>query len=90
LGTKNETSISSTAKRVSDFVWAVRLAKISKGLLDRTWSHQTFTKGAIFGLDDEEDQGELIRKTMREEGLGDDFYLNLEDDGTAFVVQLND
>ncbi|KAF7530969.1 hypothetical protein G7054_g9334 [Neopestalotiopsis clavispora] len=87
IGKKNEISISSTAKRVSDFVWAVRLAKISKGLLDRTWSHQTFTKGAIFGLDDEQDQGELIRQTMRKEGLGDDFYLNLEDDGTTFVVQ---
>lgn len=39
-----------SAERADDFVWAVRLAKISQGLIDRSWSFHTLSSGATFGL----------------------------------------
>ncbi|KAK3682965.1 hypothetical protein B0T22DRAFT_502111 [Podospora appendiculata] len=40
------------SEQASDFVWAIRVAKISKGFLDREWSHETFSQGATYGLGD--------------------------------------
>jgi hypothetical protein len=37
-----------------DFVWAVRLAKIHKGILHRDWSVSTYKKRATFGAGEEE------------------------------------
>jgi hypothetical protein len=34
---------------INDFVWAVRLAKIHKGVLRKDWSVSTYTKRATFG-----------------------------------------
>lgn len=79
--------MSSTAKRVSDFVWAIRLAKISQGLLNRIWSHQTFGKGATFGLDDEQDQGKVIRDILKNEGFDDNIVVEIDKAGPAFVMQ---
>lgn len=62
-----ETGTSTAAAKRSDFVWAIRVAKISKGVLDGEWSHATFAKGALFGLDDDEDKGE-ISSSRRSQG----------------------
>ncbi|KAH7312625.1 hypothetical protein B0I35DRAFT_59731 [Stachybotrys elegans] len=32
----------------NDFVWAVRLGKITKGLFDSKWTARTYSKGAVF------------------------------------------
>jgi hypothetical protein len=45
------------------------LAKISKGVLDGEWSHTTFSKGASFGINDDEDQGDQLVKALENEGL---------------------
>jgi hypothetical protein len=50
-------------------VWAIRLAKISKGLLDRRWSYETFSTGSIFGVDTGEDEGQKIADALKCEGL---------------------
>jgi len=45
----------------NDFVWAVRLAKIHKGVLHRDWSVYTYTKRATFGAgQDEVDVAEVL------------------------------
>jgi hypothetical protein len=50
-------------------VWAIRLAKISKGLLDRRWSYETFSTGSIFGVDTGKDKGQKIADALKCEGL---------------------
>jgi len=79
--------ISSSAQKVTDFVWAIRLAKISKGLLDREWFHETFSKGATFGLGGEMELGEKIRKTLESERLLGLERVNVVTDDDIFVVQ---
>lgn len=70
LGVSKETEVSSTAKKVTDFVWAIRLAKVTKGLVDRQWSNETFSKGATFGLGNEKEMGKQIADALRGEGIG--------------------
>jgi hypothetical protein len=38
----------------NDFVWAVRLAKIHKGIFHKDWSVSTYTKRATFGAGEDE------------------------------------
>lgn len=45
---KAEQSNSSESEELSDFVWAVRLARIERGVLDSSWSQETYSKGATF------------------------------------------
>jgi hypothetical protein len=72
---------------VSDFVWAVRLAKVHKGLLMRDWSLGPYTQLATFGADEEEVD---VAGTVAAEGL--DKFLVVEDEklGEAFVVEKED
>ncbi|KAF2849634.1 hypothetical protein T440DRAFT_479816 [Plenodomus tracheiphilus IPT5] len=63
------TSISTGAE--SDFVWAVRVCKIWKGTLDRTWSYKTQSKGATFSLEDEERKKEELIQALEAEGTGE-------------------
>ena len=82
----NETEVSSTAQKTTDFVWAVRLAKISKGLIDRQWSHETFSSGATFGLDNEAEKSQQIVDALRDEGLEGVESLNVKVDDDIFVI----
>jgi len=82
----NETEVSSTAQKTTDFVWAVRLSKISKGLIDRQWSHETFSSGATFGLDDEADKGQQIIDTLQGEGLEGLEKVNVQMKDDVFVI----
>jgi hypothetical protein len=70
-------------------VWAIRLAKISKGLLNREWSHETFSEGATFGLGEGVKQGEQILKALGSEGLRGFERVNVATDDVVFVVQEN-
>lgn len=45
---KAEQSNCSESEELTDFVWALRLARINKGVLDSSWSQQTYSKGATF------------------------------------------
>ena len=62
------TSMSTGAE--SDFVWAVRVTKIWKGTLDRTWSFRTQSKGATFSLEDEERKKEEVAQVVDAEEIG--------------------
>lgn len=69
MSLSNETEVLSDAQKSTDFVWAVRLAKISKGLFDRKWWPETVSDGATFGLDIEADEGQQVVDALQAEGL---------------------
>lgn len=60
-----------SSEHVSDFVWAVRLARISKGFLDREWSYETFSRGATYGLEKEENIVTGVVDNLTQDGLKD-------------------
>lgn len=51
---------------MSDFIWAIRVAKISKGVFDSKWSVKTFSKGATFGT---EQTLHSVENVLSEEGI---------------------
>jgi hypothetical protein len=53
----------------SDFIWAVRLTKISKGLFSRTWGKETFKEGATFNLGDDQADPLSTNEALAKEGL---------------------
>ncbi|KAH6886997.1 hypothetical protein B0T10DRAFT_539197 [Thelonectria olida] len=81
-----ETGTSTTTQKRSDFVWAIRLAKISKGVLDRQWSHATLSKGASFGVNEEEDQGDSLVKALENEGLEGIEKVTVGKDTDVFLI----
>jgi hypothetical protein len=82
----NETEVSSSAQETTDFVWAVRLARISKGLIDRMWSHETFFKGATFSLDDEVEEGQQIFDALKSEGFEGFKKVDITSKDDVFIV----
>jgi hypothetical protein len=86
VSVSSETGSSSTGQKATDFVWALRLAKISKGFIDKEWSHQTFSKGATFGLDDEAGRGNQIVQTLEAEGLKGLEEVNIKPDDEVFIL----
>ncbi|PMD52483.1 uncharacterized protein K444DRAFT_619940 [Hyaloscypha bicolor E] len=81
----NETEVKTNAQITTDFIWAIRLAKISKGLLDRRWSYETFSTGSIFGVDTGEDEGQEIADALKCEGLQIE-KVDISSEGDVFVV----
>jgi hypothetical protein len=69
----------------SDFVWAVRVSKIWKGTIDRTWSFRTQSKGATFSLEDEECKKDDVAQVLEAEGTGEAEKIWLGD-GDEFLV----
>lgn len=66
---KNSTENHKSAQIQGDRIWAVRFAKIHKGLLRRKWMQTEETVGAA--LDGDEEGEENIRKVLEHEGLGE-------------------
>jgi hypothetical protein len=65
-----------------DFVWAVRLAKIQKGVLQKDWSVSMYTKRATFGVEEDEvdvaavlQNGGLSNFTVIEDGVLDQAFV---------------
>lgn len=58
-----------SALKMTDFVWAVRLARISRGFLDRRWSFETVSRGATFGSSKAVDISREVTEALAEEGL---------------------
>lgn len=70
----------------SDFVWAVRLAKIWKRTIDKTWKFGTQSDGATFSADeDEEVEKEDVLQALEDEGIGEDEKIWVGD-GEGFIV----
>ncbi|EEU40416.1 uncharacterized protein NECHADRAFT_76657 [Fusarium vanettenii 77-13-4] len=76
-GFSSGTSTSTSAKNTHDFVWAVRLSKITKGLFDKKWSNKTFSEGATFNM---EKRGRSIESILLDEGLEDCEVFMMEND----------
>ncbi|KAK1451836.1 hypothetical protein CMEL01_06410 [Colletotrichum melonis] len=70
VGCSKDNAMLSSTHRSTDFVWAVRLAKISKGFIDRKWSFETLSRGATFGRrNNGGDIGDEVTQALRDEGL---------------------
>ena len=85
-GRSREVGFSSFAQKTSDFVWAVRLAKITKGLLDKQWSHETYSSGATFGLSEESEDFQQLVEALRREGFELAETVELQLDSDVFVI----
>ncbi|PFH58533.1 hypothetical protein XA68_13556 [Ophiocordyceps unilateralis] len=83
---KRERSRTTEEKDMSDFVWAVRLAKVHKGILMTDWSIDPFTRRATFGQGDG-DEVDVVA-VVKDEGL-DEFKL-VDDDEAGEAVVLNE
>ncbi|KAL2692042.1 hypothetical protein Neosp_002445 [[Neocosmospora] mangrovei] len=79
-GFSSGTSTSTSAKNTHDFVWAVRLSKISKGLFDKKWQKKTYSEGATFDM---EERGRSIESMLLDEGLEDSELFMIDDDDEA-------
>lgn len=75
------------ADNVDDFVWAVRLAKISKGVLDDAWNYRSVSKGATFDNSRSHMTPTDIRDLLQKDGL-DTFEVVPRDDCDEFLVVL--
>ncbi|KAK1241134.1 hypothetical protein MKX08_001108 [Trichoderma sp. CBMAI-0020] len=62
---KNNSYLS--AQKASDFVWAVRLTKIWKGVMDKRWEFRVMSKGATFSLDNERAWRDEIQYALSQE-----------------------
>ncbi|KAM0550338.1 hypothetical protein ACHAPJ_009009 [Fusarium lateritium] len=71
------TSTSTAANHTHDFVWAVRLSKITKGLFDNKWSKKAYSKGATFDMKESETD---IQSILSGEGLTTTEVLTVEAD----------
>jgi hypothetical protein len=63
-----DASMTAEGTHTNDFVWAVRLAKIHKGILSKNWSMQTSTQKATFGGDEPDID---VKGTVTMEGVKD-------------------
>ncbi|KPM38486.1 hypothetical protein AK830_g8088 [Neonectria ditissima] len=68
-GISSGTSVSMSTEYTHDFVWAVRLSKITKGLFDKKWSQKTFSKGATFDMSEGSGSKEDLEAALSDEGL---------------------
>ncbi|KAL5608705.1 hypothetical protein FOVSG1_003386 [Fusarium oxysporum f. sp. vasinfectum] len=69
-----------------DFIWAIRLAKIHKGLLMKDWSVDPYTKRATFAGGDDSELN--VESVLRDEGL--EGFTIVEDDELDEVVILDE
>ncbi|KAJ4315181.1 hypothetical protein N0V84_008515 [Fusarium piperis] len=76
-GFSSTTSISTSAKNTHDFVWAVRLSKITKGLFDKKWSKKTYSKGATFDMRQSDPH---IESVLLDEGLENSEVFIIDDE----------
>ncbi|KAK7993443.1 EF-hand [Apiospora arundinis] len=74
-------TLSHSVDGASDFIWAIRLAKISRGILDSTWTPRTLSKGATFGMKEHRVQ---IQTILAEEGLEATEIVQTSDGGLVF------
>ncbi|RKL39323.1 hypothetical protein BFJ72_g6795 [Fusarium proliferatum] len=69
-----------------DFIWAIRLAKIHKGLLAKDWSVDPYTKRATFAAGDESELN--VASVLHDEGL--EGFTIVEDDKLDEVLVLGE
>ena len=81
------TEVYSTTQKTTDFVWALRLTKISKGFIDRKWSPEPFSKGATFGLGGSDaEPGKHIIEALEGEGFLNLGKVETKPDDDVFIL----
>lgn len=69
----------SSSQRVDDFVFAIRVAKVTKGVLDKDWSWATLSEGATFAAGDSpEERIKSIKTQLEANGHGHAQTIGLE------------
>ncbi|KAH6714002.1 hypothetical protein BKA61DRAFT_607020 [Leptodontidium sp. MPI-SDFR-AT-0119] len=94
IGASTETAVVRSTKeswkKATDFVWALRLTRISKGLFDGDddWKMETTTKGATFSKGGGDAQEVSVEDELAAEGvdLDHDVTLYNDEEGGIFVV----
>jgi hypothetical protein len=66
----NKKSVTVEFGGVSDFVWALKLTKVSKNLFGKDWEMETVSKGATYSLGKEEEGKVRVEDVLEEEGSG--------------------
>ncbi|EKJ72422.1 hypothetical protein FPSE_07446 [Fusarium pseudograminearum CS3096] len=82
---KRATSKSASGNYTRDFIWAIRLAKVHKGLLVRDWSVAAYTRRATF--DDKEGDAD-VESALQSEGM-DEFQI-IDDNDLDEAIVLNE
>ncbi|KAH8692295.1 hypothetical protein BGW36DRAFT_464809 [Talaromyces proteolyticus] len=72
-------SVASSFERSSDFIWSIRLTKLSKKFYSRDWDHESYTKGATYGLEDEQNK-EDIKQFLSSQAIDSSQILEVGDD----------
>ncbi|KAJ8133553.1 hypothetical protein O1611_g69 [Lasiodiplodia mahajangana] len=76
-----------SSQEVDDFVFAIRVAKVTKGFLDRSWSWATLSEGATFGAGDSSKQKiESIKSQLEAIGYRDNRIIGMEDHADEVFV----
>ncbi|VUC25254.1 unnamed protein product [Clonostachys rosea] len=88
--TSRTTSTSVSTEKASDFVWAIRLAKISKeGVFDRRWSCSTLSKGATFSGHSKISKHQELLEALENEGFVGALSPDLDLDGDVYVIGMD-
>ena len=87
VGRENEQNVEEG--NVSDFIWAVRLGKVHKGILLTDWSLDPYTHRATFGVDSD---GQHVDVAAVVAGHGREEFRVAEDDelNEAIVLDASD
>ncbi|KAL6412127.1 hypothetical protein AUP68_04510 [Ilyonectria robusta] len=87
-GLSSGQSVSISATYAHDFVWAVRLSKITKGFFDKVWTQKTFSKGATFNMDEGPEGVENIKNILLDEGLPSNevYAIDSEEEGDEIII----
>lgn len=86
VGAFSKGGVHMAAKSGSDFIWALRFVKISKGWFGKDWDYDTLVTGATFNQGNE---GKDVIQVLEEEGVkvGNGYVLEKEIDGSVFIIQ---
>ncbi|KAJ3562790.1 hypothetical protein NPX13_g8433 [Xylaria arbuscula] len=78
---------SSSSQEADDFIFAIRVAKVTKGVLDKSWSWGTLSEGATFGTrESPEESVELFKAQLEQSGQEYSQVIGLEDHADQFFV----
>ncbi|EXF80232.1 hypothetical protein CFIO01_11512 [Colletotrichum fioriniae PJ7] len=80
----SENNLTLSSGHVSDFVWAVQVIKIRKGIMDPTWNREIYSKGSTFT-----DSGAALiemKDTLRKEGVANKKMIAPGDGSEIFVI----
>ncbi|KAI3535257.1 hypothetical protein CABS01_14245 [Colletotrichum abscissum] len=84
IDSSSENNLSLSSGHVSDFVWAVQVIKIRKGIMDPTWNHEIYSKGSTFM-----NPGAALiemKDTLRKEGVANKKMIAPGDGSVIFVI----